>query len=157
MDAAGKRQPARLAQVLGQPHGRTVPGAVDGRDGRAPGRPGVPLLLSHRLAWPAAAARPAITDSLPRELASKWEVAVFLGRVGVALGPQELEGRGEARPGVARLDHLVDVAALGGRVRGRQHLAVFTRLVLAQGGRLLGPLHVSPVEDGYRGLGAHDG
>src|SRR4030095_17188939 len=81
---------------------------------------------------------------------------VLLGRVGVALGPRQLQGRAQSRPRIAWLDYLVDVAALGGGVRSREHFAVLARLVLAQGRRVLRPFHLSPVEDVDRALGPHD-
>src|SRR6184192_1942207 len=47
----------------------------------------------------------------------EWDVAMFLGRVPVALVLQHLERADQARAGVGGLDDLVDVAELGGLVR----------------------------------------
>src|SRR2546426_7710951 len=79
-------------------------------------------------------------------LPSQREVSVFLRRVGVALGPRELERRAESRSRVPRLDHLVDVAALGGDVRSREHLAILPRLVLPGGRGRARSLHLPPGE-----------
>ena len=61
---------------------------------------------------------------------------MLLWRVGVAFIFEHLQGGDEFGPGVARLDHLVDVAALGGyvgvgefgRVFGNQFFAPLLRV-----------------------------
>src|SRR4029450_1241593 len=63
MDAAGERKFSRLAPGLARPPGRGVLGPIDGLQGSAPGGLELSVLLCHRLASPAAAARPAtLTD-----------------------------------------------------------------------------------------------
>src|SRR5215470_10059065 len=63
--------------------------------------------------------------SLPLiDYSSQRDVAVFPWRVGVALRLQYRQRRAETRARVARLDHLVDVAALGGHIRVGELLAI---------------------------------
>src|SRR5687768_6852049 len=47
----------------------------------------------------------------------EWDVAVFLGRVPVALSPQCIEGVDETRSRIARIDDVVEVAAASRYVR----------------------------------------
>ena len=52
------------------------------------------------------------------------DVAVLLGRIGVALGGQHLQGLDQAQARAGRLDHVVDVALPGGAVGIGEQVAV---------------------------------
>src|SRR5437867_13160393 len=70
---------------------------------------------------------------------SRRDVAVLARRVGVALRLQDCQGGAEPRARVARLDHLVHVAALGGHVGVGELFAILADAGLAErgiGGRL---------------------
>src|SRR5690349_6843485 len=86
---------------------------------------------------------------------SQRDVAVLAWGVGVPLGPQQRQRRAEPRAGVARLDHLVHVAALGRDVRVGELLAILADAGLAEGGGVAGRLELAPVEDVDGALGAH--
>src|SRR5690349_14128993 len=55
---------------------------------------------------------------------SEGNIAVLLRRIRPPLVLQRLERVDQPRPGFARLDHVVDVAARGGNIRVREVLAV---------------------------------
>src|SRR5205807_685962 len=84
------------------------------------------------------------------------QITVLLGWIAVAFAPQELEHLAEPRACVPGLDDLVDVAVLGGHVRGREHLAVLARLLGLEARRVSRLLRLAPVEDVHGALGAHD-
>src|SRR3972149_365710 len=53
-------------------------------------------------------------------ISSERDVAVFLGRIAIAFRGQQLERADDARAGVAGLDDVVDVSAVGRDVRVRE-------------------------------------
>src|SRR3989442_14069250 len=87
---------------------------------------------------------------------SEWDVAMFLGRVPVALVLQHLEGADQARAGIDGLDDLVDVAELGGLVRIGGRAAVVCDQALALGGGVPRLLDLVPEDDVGGAGGAHD-
>src|SRR5215210_9248933 len=87
---------------------------------------------------------------------SQRDVAVLALRPRLALGQQRLEGRDHLRARLVRDYHVVDVAALGRRVRvGEARPVVVDQLLAARVGRgRLGD--VAAIDDVHRALRAHD-
>src|SRR5438046_10047947 len=81
------------------------------------------------------------------EARSEWDVAMFLGRVPVALVLQHLERADQARAGVGGLDDLVDVAELGGLVRVGEGAPVLGDQPFPLGGGVLRPLDLVAEDD----------
>src|SRR5436305_12730081 len=87
---------------------------------------------------------------------SEWDVAMFLGRVPVALVLQHLERADQARARAGGLEDLVDVAELGGLVRVGEGAPVVGDQALALGGGVLRPLDLVAEDDVDGAVGAHD-
>src|SRR3954470_4814848 len=67
---------------------------------------------------------------------SERHVAMFLGRIGVALVGEQRQSGGEPGPRVARTDHLVHVAQLGGHVGAGELVPILGQIPRAHGDRV---------------------
>src|SRR6266498_3050050 len=86
-------------------------------------------------------------------LASEGNVAVLAARAGLVLGQRRLERVDQHRARPPRLDHVVDIAALGRGVRIREALPVILDQLLAARIRILGDLELPPEDDVHRAFG----
>src|SRR5437667_11806060 len=75
----------------------------------------------------------------------QWNVPVLLGWIHVALGLEHPERGDEFGAGVAGLDDVVDVAALGGTIRVGETVAELLHLLAAQFFSVFGLLALAPV------------
>src|ERR1022692_4036439 len=84
-------------------------------------------------------------------------VAMFLARRGVHLVLQHAKRADHARASFARLDHIVDEAALGGDERVGEALAKLFGLLRAHGFAVGGRRELAAIDDVHRALRSHDG
>src|SRR5437867_3401143 len=98
---------------------------------------------NHALASPASAATRARSASSESPGAGAWtsaamaralerNVAMLLGRIAVALAGERGERVDQARPRVARVDDVVQIAARGGLIGVREFIAVFRDLLFGR-------------------------
>src|SRR5262249_3366669 len=87
------------------------------------------------------------TASRDNAAVSERNVAMLLGRIGVALVLEHVERGDQLLARVARLDHLVDVAAAGGDVGIGKRLLIVRDQLLALGLWVGGPLDLVFEED----------
>src|SRR5256885_14014347 len=99
---------------------------------------------------------------------SKRNIAMLLRWVLVALGVEHLQRSDQAAASVARLDHRINVAALGRNIGVRESIAEFFDLLLPRrihcriiavwvAGCLCRTLQLALVNNVYRALRTHDG
>lgn len=74
------------------------------------------------------------------------DIPVFLGRVGVALVLEHLQGVNQARTSFLRLDDIIDIAALRRHIRICEFLAVIRHQLGLARGRVFGLVQL-PAED----------
>src|ERR1700748_2214658 len=87
-------------------------------------------------------------------IASKRDVAVFLGRQGLPLRPQGAQRAGDREPGLGRADDRVDVTAFGRAVRVGQGVLVLGDPLRAQRVGVRGGGELAAVQDVHRSLRA---
>ena len=90
-----------------------------------------------------------------------WDITMFLGGQGVALGSELCQAAADAETGVARLNHIIDVAILGCLIRISEELVVLVLLLGDEGlhvltGFLLG-LCLLGIQHGSGTRGTHHG